>query len=144
MNAKSLFRALKALLCLGVILALCACAQEKPPDDETPEPPALAGSFSSPALGTLRFTGDGKSIALELTAEGAGTLSLPQGKTEGSYVFLFRNERWRYDKAETFRVILEDGNHNFRNAPDRTNESTLVFYSDSGEALTFQKDTDAP
>ena len=40
MNAKTLFRALKALLCLGVILALCACAQEKPPDDETPEPPA--------------------------------------------------------------------------------------------------------
>lgn len=126
---------------LGIFLAfgLSGCTGEKPPEGSSPEPPALNGTFSS-SLGSLAFNGDGKSIQLDLNSEGAGALHLPEGKSQGSYVFLFRNESWRYDKAETFRIILEDGNHNFRNMPSETCESAIVFFPEEGtETVSFSK-----
>ena len=59
----------------------------------------------------------------------------------GTFVFLFRNEEWRYDKAESFRVMIGDKSWQFRNAPGQTNEKTVAVYlKDGSEPTVFRKE----
>ena len=104
-------------LCLVLFLVLllscglAACGgDDRPPSDNTPDPPVLKGVYSG-EQGSLTFNGDRRSIVLNISAELAAASGLPEGESEGSYVFLFHNEEWRYDKAESFRIgfFLHDG-----------------------------------
>ena len=121
----------------ALFLLLSACAGEKPPEDSSPAPAALSGVFVSES-GTLRFNGDGRSIAAEITDDFAAATGLPAGKSEGTYVFLFRNEEWRYDKAETFRIRIGEKNCEFPNMPGQTGENRIVIRAD-GRTVTFTK-----
>ena len=125
---------------LTLILLLAAFGgNDAPPDDGTPPPSPLEGTFTS-EYGTMTFDGDGKSVTLDLN-EGLATLSgLPSGKSEVSYVFLFHNEEWRYDKAEYFRVMLDGESFQFRNALGETDENAVSFYLDNGGTAIFRKE----
>lgn len=140
MNRTRFFRATGLLLCLFILLGLCACTKDKPPEDGAPEPAALNGTFLG-EYGSLSFNGDGTTVTLDLTASGAEALALPYGETAANYVFLFHNEQWRYDKAETFRIILAEKPVSFRNALGQTDENTVAFYADAAgdQAVVFQK-----
>ena len=140
MNRTLFSRAAGLLLCLFILLGICACTQERPPEDGTPEPAALDGTFSG-EYGSLSFNGDGTTVTLDLAAAGAEALALPNGKTAANYVFLFHNEQWRYDKAETFRIILADKSLSFRNALGQTDETAVAFYADAAgdQAVVFRK-----
>ena len=129
------------LLTLLLILGLAACGgTDRPPDDGTAAPPALQGVFSA-EQGSFTFNGDGRSITLNLTGELAKASGLPEGESRGTFVFLFRNEEWRYDKAESFRVTIGDKSWQFPNAPGRTNETNLAIYLTEGsEPVVFRKE----
>ena len=80
--------------------------------------------------------------ARELDEALAAAAGLPAGRQEGQYVFLFHNEMWRYDKAESFRIILADGNRQYRNAPGETDESTVAVYLiDGADAVRFVRES---
>ena len=129
------------LLALVLMLSLAACGgSDRPPDSVLPPPPPLKGTYSA-EQGSLSFNGDGRSVTLKLSGELARASGLPEGESQGTFVFLFRNEEWRYDKAETFRVMIGDKTWNFRNAPDRTGEKTVAVYlTDGTEPVVFQKE----
>lgn len=79
-----LIPAVLALLCV----CLCGCVHEnKPYDPGTPEPAAHEGLFTS-EHGSLRFSGDGKTVTIDFDGELAGLTGLPAGETAGSYAFL--------------------------------------------------------
>ena len=61
-----------------------------PYEPDTPASSAHVGIFTS-EHGSLRFDGDGKSIAVDLDGELAKLTGLPKGKHEGTYVFLSGN-----------------------------------------------------
>ena len=129
------------LLVLLLALALAACGgSDRPPEDGTAAPPALKGVYAA-EQGSLAFNGDGRSITLNISGELAEASGLPEGESEGTCVFLFRNEEWRYDKAETFRVMIGDKSWQFPNAPGRTNETNLAIYLTEGsEPIVFRKE----
>lgn len=128
------------VLLMTVFLAGCF-SKDQPPDDGTPQPPAHNGVFSS-EYGTMTFQGDGKTVTLELSEEFAGKSGLPAGKTECSYVFLFHNESYRYDKAEYFRIIIGEKNYQFNNEFGTTSESVISFRLPEGrDAVRFEKDS---
>ena len=129
------------LLALVLMLSLAACGgSDRPPDSVLPPPPPLKGVFTG-EQGSLEFNGDGRSLTLKLSGELARASGLPEGESEGSCVFLFRNEEWRYDKAETFRVMIGDKTWNFRNAPGRTDENTVAVYlTDGSDPIVFRKE----
>lgn len=132
---------LAVLLALLLSMLLAACGgSDRPPDDGTPEPPVLKGVYSGEE-GSLTFNGDGQSIILNISGELAAASGLPEGESRGTYVFLFRNEKWRYDKAETFRVTIGDKSWQFRNSLGQTDEKTVAaFMTDGGEAVAFRKE----
>lgn len=134
-------RAAALLLILLLAFTLAACGgKDRPPDDGTPAPPALNGVFKG-KQGSLTFSGDGRSIVLDLSGELAEASGLPEGESRGTFVFLFRNEEWRYDKAESFRVMIGDKSWQFRNAPGQTNEKTVAVYlKDGSEPTVFRKE----
>lgn len=135
-----MIRRLSAILCGVVIVLLAACGGgDAPPDDGSPEPPALAGVYSC-VYGSLTFNGDGRSVAMDFTGEFAALSGLPSDQSEGTYVFLFHNEEWRYDKAEYFRVMLDGESFQFRNALGETSENTVAFFLDGGETVKFEKE----
>ena len=131
-------------LCLAVSLLLIAlllvgCAKDLPPDDGTPAPKALDGTFLS-TQGILVFNGDGRSIRFQLTEEFSELTGLPSGEQEGTYVFLFHNEEYRYDKAEYFRIILGEKQWQF-SLPVGQNDGTLVaFFTPDGDLAVFEKE----
>ncbi len=134
-------RLLAFLLALLLLLGLPACSgSDRPPDDGTPAPPALKGVFKG-EQGSFTFSGDGRSVTLDISAGLAKASGLPEGESSGTCVFLFRNEEWRYDKAESFRILIGDKSWQFRNAPGQTNETTLAVYlTDGSEPVLFRKE----
>ena len=130
---------LAVVLCFCAVVFFSACGgNDLPPDDGTPEPPALNGVYSS-EYGTLTFDGDGKTILLNLTDKFAKKSELPSGETGGIYVFLFHNGRWRYDKAETFCITIGDERYSFQNATHVTDQNTVAFILD-GETVKFERE----
>lgn len=129
-----------AAVMLLLLLIPAACTQERPPDNGTPWPEDLDGEFVS-EYGTLRFNGDGKSISFELTEEFAEAVGLPEASGEGTYVFIFRNEQWRYDLAETFRIIVGDKTVSLSNIVGLTSPMQIAVVSpeDPAEGIVFLK-----
>lgn len=133
---------MKRILLLWAVMALLltACGlNDAPPEGSTPEPTALEGTYVS-EYGSLTFTGDGRTVILDLSDDFAQTSGLPAGRSEGSYVFLFHNEEWRYDKAEYVRIIIDGGDYQFRNDLSSTNENTVSFFLDDGQSIRFEKE----
>jgi hypothetical protein len=88
------------MLALAAILMDSCSYAHMPPDPGTPEPTPHSGMFVS-GNDTLWFNGDGRSVRWSFS-EPVSKI----GRTgSGEYVFLFRNKRWRYDVAESFRLI---------------------------------------
>ncbi len=110
---------------------MAACADDRPPDDSSPSPEAHSGTFVNKDYGSLTFNGDGKSLDLNLTDSMSEITGIPAGEQNGTYVFLFHNESWRYDKAEYFRITVQNKNYRFRNTIGMTSTDTIAFYADS-------------
>lgn len=138
---KQIFKSLIVLLfCIGLTASLFACGgSDLPPSDASPLPPALDGDFVS-EYGTMTFNGDGKSVRFDVFDTWSESSGLPLGKSEGTYVFLFRNEQWRYDFAETFCVTVGDKRYSFQNAAGKTGENTVAIYLSDGKVLSFEKE----
>ena len=132
------FHALAAVMLLALLLAACG-ARDRPPDDGTPEPPALSGVYVS-GDSALTFNGDGQSVTLDISdalAEGSG---LPAGRHEGTYVFLFHNGSWRRDKAESLRITIDGQAYLFRNGLGLTDEDTVAAYLlEDADAVCFER-----
>lgn len=88
------------MLTLAAILMNGCSYAHMPPDPGTPEPAPHSGMFVS-GNDTLWFNGDGRSVRWSFP----GPVSKIGRAGSGEYVFLFRNKRWRYDVAESFRLI---------------------------------------
>ena len=130
------------ILLLLLIFLASSCGRELPPDNGTPAPAALDGVFTSEA-GSLTFNGDGRTVILDLDADFAQKAGLPAGWNEGVFVFLFRNEEWRYDLAETVRFTAAGVSRSFANAIGVTGENAVSFVlSESGERVVFKKTAD--
>lgn len=128
------------MLLMTAFLAGCF-ADDSPPNDGTPAPPAHNGVFSS-NYGTMTFSGDGKTVTIDFNEEFAEKVGVPAGKTECNYVFLFHNEKYRYDKAEYFRIIIGDKNYQFNNEFGTTNETVIVIrLPETGDVVTFKKES---
>ena len=135
-------KALKIIIAAALAAALLsACGNDKPPEDSSAEPSALSGTFSG-EYGKMTFNGDGKSIDIDASSELSKLTGLPEGESSGSYVFIFRNESWRRDKAEIFRIILEGETYSFNNCPGVTGEDAVAFYAPGEESgqIIFRKD----
>ena len=142
MNKK--FFALFLCVCLLLVMLAACGQQEGPPESDQPEPPALNGTYVSD-YGTLVFNGDGRSAAWTLGPELAEFTGLP-AEADGTYVFLFRNEEWRRDKAESFRLQAGEASYQFGNAlgeyaegavsimdPDFADGETMLFVLQADE-----------
>ena len=119
------------LLLLTVTLLLGACGgKDDPPSSNTPAPKARDGVYYS-QYGTMTFNGDGRSVTLRVNG-------LPEG--EGSYVYLFHNEEWRYDQAEKFRLMIGDQSYQFFVTPGENTEDVVAFeVSQGGDVIRFTK-----
>ena len=135
---KRITAVLGCLILLSAI-GLTGCGRELPPGEGTDPLPALDGTYVS-EHGSLTFNGDGRSVTLEIGEELSSASGLPAGTGEGTYVFLFRNEEWRYDKAETFRIMIGEEQYQFRNDLSSTDEGIVAFYLDNGETVRFIKE----
>ena len=124
-----------------LLILLCACGRsDQPPDPGTPEPSAHSGVFAS-EYGTMTFNGDGESVVFDFTPKLAEATGLPDGEQNGSYVFLFQHGKWRYDKAERFRVSASDTSYDFINVFTETDENTIALQSPTNgeETILFKK-----
>ena len=137
-NRKRIIQITLLTVCLCIVFVCSACAGDLPPSDGTPAPAALDGVFTS-KYGTLTFDGDGRSIEIDASEELSEKSGLPSGESKGTYVFLFHNEEWRYDKAETLRITVDGVDYTFQNAVGTTNSKTLVFYLPDGSMISFDK-----
>lgn len=132
-----------SLIIVSVMLALAqlsfaACGKDLPPSDGTPEPSPLVGRYTGD-YGTLTFTGDGSFVEMDLSEEFLNETDFGPGFHEGTYVFLFHNEQWRRDKAETVRFTVGTKSAEFANAVGETGEDVVAFYLPSGAKAVFQK-----
>ena len=133
-------KALALMLLLSILVLFAAsCGKEKPPESDKPEPETHKGVFVSEEYGSFTFNGDGKSIAVDATKAFSEKSGLPEGKSEGTYVFLFQNGQYRYDLAEDLRITVDGEKYTFPNDINETNEDTIAIYID-GEAVMFSKD----
>ncbi len=135
---KKIFFIILTVLCCGIF---ASCSNDgAPPDDGTPWPDNLNGTFVSEDYGSLTFNGDGSSVVLELTEDGCLLTGLPEGKQECQYVFLFQRGSWRYDKAEDFRIMIGDEKYQFANCIGITASDTVAFCasSDPSKYLIFK------
>ena len=131
----------KAAVATLLFILLCACGgRDQPPDPGTPEPSAHNGVFAS-EYGTMTFNGDGESVVFDFTPKLAEATGLPDGEQNGSYVFLFQHGKWRYDKAERFRVSASDTSYDFINVFTETDENTIALQSpiNGEETILFKK-----
>ena len=133
---------LSVALFLASLLLLSSClgvGRDKPPDNGTPPPSELSGTFTAEDGSTLTF-GESHGVTLDFTEELAGKTGFPAGESAGTYVFLFHNEEWRYDLAEYFRITVGDLTVNFMNRPGETGETVIAFtFPDTGETFRFEK-----
>ncbi len=138
-------------ICLGVLLlaaalSLCSCFGfgggngNLPPDDGSPWPEELTGTFVS-GENLLAFNGDGQTVVLSLTEELADRMALPAGESEGTYVFLFDSGKWRYDFAEAVRFTVGENSVLCMTVPGSTDgEKGSFLLPDSGEQIWFEKE----
>ena len=92
----------RCLLFSALLLLVCACRSGSlPPRLSSEKPAPLEGTFVSDA-DTLFFGGEGRGIHWQF-AEAPQPL---EAKGQGICVFLFHNEEYRYDAAESF--VLRD------------------------------------
>lgn len=131
------------LACIFMLVFLAGCfSDDSPPSDGTPAPPAHNGVFSSD-YGTMTFNGDGKTVTIDVSEEFSEKTGVPAGKTECNYVFLFHNEKYRYDKAEYFRIIIGEKHYQFNNEFGTTNETMIVIrVPETGDVVTFKKNVE--
>ena len=125
---------------LLIAALMTGCAKDQPPDDGTPSPEPLNGVFVG-EYGKLTFNGDGNSIELNVNEKFARLSGIPEGESDGTYVFLFHNESWRRDMAEYFRVTINNKKYIFNNSFGKTDTDTIAFYSpsDSSKEFVFEK-----
>ena len=121
------------LFCLGACLN-----NDRPPDDGAPDPAPLNGVFAC-ELGSFTFNGDGRTVRFDATDELAEATGLPAGEGEGEYVFLYQNKKWRYDKSETFRIIIGGKDCNMMNAYGTTNEDVVAIVMPDASIALFEK-----
>jgi hypothetical protein len=110
---------MKKWLCLimALTLLLCGCSPDgnQPYEPDTPAPAAHEGEFVS-EHGVMRFNGDGKSLEMEFDTYLSELTGLPDGRHEGTYVFLSGDLPpngsipVRYDVAHEVRITV-DGNY---------------------------------
>ena len=74
------------ILLLTVFMG-CQPDENKPYEPDTPAPDPHIGIFDS-EYGAMMFNGDGTSIVCDFKKEFADLTGLPEGETEGTYVFL--------------------------------------------------------
>ena len=121
-----------------IILLVCAVAGcgtriNRPPDPGTPWPAAHNGTFVC-GDDSFVFNGDGKTVSWHFAkaVESLGT------EGEGTYVFQFRNEAWRYDAAEKLKIIPSDGKTvTFTLSRPATEDTIYLLFE--GEARAFKK-----
>ena len=113
---------IKRLLCLLLaallLAALVGCAgkpgyENRPYEPDTPAPSPLNGVFSSEG-GSMTFSGDGKTILLDLEPEFARRAGLPAGHSEGTYTFIqdlppHGHVDVRYDTAHNLDITIGEG-----------------------------------
>lgn len=134
---KSLIGLLCAIIALTVLL--CGCYYDGPPKDDTPEPEPLSGVFSY-SDSTMTFCEDGKGVILSISPDTAALTGLPEGESDGTYVFIYQNGSYRRDKSEYFRIMIGDKTYQFRNDLGVTDEDTVAFYSlDNKSEIIFEK-----
>ena len=135
-------KVISLIAALTLVLLLCACQSEKPPEFDTPDPPPLSGTFTAADFGTLTFNGDGKSITVDGTQKFEDFSLISAGKHEGTYVFLYRGGGViRYDKAETFQITIGGKHYRMINEPDNTGETQIVLRSiqNGSDTVKFEK-----
>ena len=130
------------ILIAAAIALLTGCATEQPPPADSPEPLAHSGKFVS-EYGSMTFNGDGESVIIDFQQELADATGLPTGAAEGQYVFTFQQGMYRYDKADSFELIIGECSYSFLNNFQETNENRICVLSpcDDKSNLIFEKDT---
>ncbi|MBR6005784.1 MAG: hypothetical protein IK063_06120 [Clostridia bacterium] len=133
-----LFIAPMLIAFLGTMVLLSACgSNDFPPDDPASEPAPIYGEYVT-ECGVFTLNAD-HALHIDITEEFSKKSGLPAGENSGTYVFLYRNEEWRYDKAETFQITIKGINYSFLNAVGTTNNKTLAFYLPDGDIVLFNK-----
>ena len=129
------------LPCLLALLFVSACWFRGgiPPRSGSDVPAPLEGTFVSGA-DTLFFGGEGRGIHWHF-AQDAPPL---KAKGQGICIFLFHNEEYRYDAAETFRLRDTQGRElRFLLSAGRTSADELTLYGGNWpEGKTFTKVTE--
>lgn len=135
-------RIITAIALWVAALMLMSCGyQNGPPGDTETWPEDLDGEFAS-EYGTMSFIGDGDSIVVDFSEEFAEALECQTGKRRGTYVFLFDNKSWRYDKSDEMDITIDGSTFCFANDFTRTNGDrivlTLADFNDN-EPIVFER-----
>ena len=115
---KRIIGKLAAVMMIMLLMLMCtACAQggngNYPYEPDTPAPDPHKGVFAS-EHGTMTFSQDGKIIVIDFDDTLAELTGLPQGKHDGTYVFLSGNLPpngsfpVRYDIAHEMQITIDD------------------------------------
>ncbi len=130
------------IVIFATVLMMMSCGYKNgPPGDDAPWPENLDGEFTS-EYGSMSFNGDGDSIVVDFSEELAKVLNFQTGKCEGTYVFLFDHKEWRYDKADTFAITINDNTSYLTNVFTQTNEDRIVVCLPefiNNEPITFER-----
>ena len=129
-----------AVVMLAAVLTGCFRIYDGPPkDDGTPEPPAHSGLFES-EYGTMCFSGDGRTVTLDLGAEMAALTGLPEGKSDAEYMFMANTPphtyEYRYDRANEFRITADGVTVLLYNRMGVTDGETISLYFVDGDSVT--------
>lgn len=135
---RGIFTIFVLMVCFGTMAVFSDCGgNDLPPDDGTLDTFSIYGEYLA-EYSRLTFLTDHE-IRLDISEEFAEKSGLPTGRSKGTYVFLFRNEEWRYDHAETLRITVNGIDYTFQNAVGTTNGKTLAFYLPEGSMISFDK-----
>ena len=119
-------------------MVFSGCQKEKPPVGDNPLP-ALDGEYVS-EIGTLCFKGDGDSIVLKLNEEYKEKLGYTSER--GTYAFTIDHHgSCDYDKANLFRIFIDDIEISFEMPIGETSFDRIVVYKDTGslDTITFER-----
>ena len=134
MKSSRIISALAALLLAVFLLGSCF-ESEKPPEYDTPDPGPMLGEYVGEYC-SFNFGAD-HTIRLDISKEFSDSSGLPEGKSEGTFVFLFHNGEHRFDKAETLRITVDGKDYSFMNSPGVTCRDKLAFYLPNGDLVSF-------
>lgn len=135
-------RYISVIAIFATVLMMMSCGYKNgPPGDDASWPEDLDGEFTS-EYGSMSFNGDGDSIVVDFSEELTKALNFQTGKCEGTYVFLFDHKEWRYDKADTFAITINDNTSYLTNVFTQTNEDRIVVCLPefiNNEPITFER-----